>query len=126
MSGDQDPAPDLTALLAAFGALPGVDHDVIRQAQKAMAEAMAVGAENQAFLERQWTIMQATADAVRGADQPLDAMRQLDQARACFDVAVDAVRALSEAASASGGETMDQVVRRFQADMDRLRDNDNK
>jgi len=99
----------------------------MRQAQKAMADAMGVGAAHQAVLEQQWAIMRATADAVRGdvpeaAETPLATSQHLAQARSYFDVAVETVRALSDATNAAGDESLDQVVQRFHARLDRIRD----
>ena len=132
MTGDRDSAPDAAALLSAFAGLPDVDPNVIGRAQQAMATAMAAGAEHRALLDQQWAIMQATAAAVRGGegaqgatDQPLDPAQQLEQARACFDIAVEAVLALSEAAYNPGGETMDDVVARFYEEMKNIHDTNN-
>jgi hypothetical protein len=59
MTGDRDSAPDAAALLSAFASLPGVDPKMIGQAQQAMAEAMAAGAEHRPLLDQHWAIMQA-------------------------------------------------------------------
>lgn len=120
MATGSDRAADPAALLTALSGLPGVTPDVVRQARQVMVDAMAVGAEHHAFLERQWAIMQATAETVRKLgetpttdDTPIATSEQLAQARACFDMAVEAVRALSEAANAQIEGPMDEVVRTF-------------
>lgn len=133
MTTDRNAAQDAAALLSSLSGLPGVDHDALRQARQAMADAMGVDADYQALLVQQWAVMQAAADAVRGdgnildgAEGPLATSRQLAQARACFDVAVEAIRALNEAATTASEEPMDKVVRHFQAELSRIRGKDNK
>lgn len=129
MTADSGRVPDAAAFFMALSGLPGMDDDLIRQAKQAITDAMPAGAGHQVFLERQMAIMQATAKAILGnrdipdSGAPSDMTnQQLEQARACFDVAVDAVRALSLAANASDEESMDQVVRRFQEELSRVHD----
>ena len=124
-----DSAPDGAAWLAAFAGLPGIDGDVMRQARQAMAAAMSAGAEQQALLARQWAVMQATAAAVCGDEgqpsasgTPLGGEQQLALARAYFNVAVDAVQALSEAATIHDSDAMDQIVRRFYEQLSQIGD----
>ncbi len=133
MTVDRDSTPDAAALLSALSGLAGMDDKLIGQAQQAMADAMSAGAEHRVFLERQWTIMQATADAVRrdggspeAAEDRLVTSQHLAQARACFDVAIEAVRALSAAANAQGDASMDQVVKRFHDELTRVLNRGNK
>ena len=114
--------PDAAADLAALSNLTGANAEVLQQARKAMADAMAAGATQGAFVERQWAVIQATAAAFHGGEAKAG---QLAPARDAFNLAVEAVRALSEAADAMPTDEMDRTVRQFQERLAKIVPQDN-
>lgn len=121
MTDDPDATADPTAVLAAFSSLTGADPEVMRQARQAMADAMAAGAAQSAFWERQQAVIEATAAALGGGDNA----GQLAPAREAFDLAVETVRALSEMATTMSAEEMDRVVRQFQDQLAKIKRQNN-
>lgn len=116
----------MAALFSAVASFPGLDPKMVHQAQQAMTDAMGVGTEHRALLERQWAIMQATAAAVQGdGDTSSQSIQRLELARAYFDVAVEAVRAVSQAAGDPQSANMDEIVRHFYERLAQMRGADN-